>query len=77
MSWFPGCATCSAKQTPVTVSVGGTAPVRDLGGVGGGAAGGRPRRFFNAHFFTGGGERAEQVFATLRDLGRADPAVDR
>jgi hypothetical protein len=60
-------------QTPVTLSVGGLRPVRDLRDL----VGRLPERsrpdFFDAHYFTGGGERAEHVFATLRDLAAPTP----
>ena len=56
------------KQTPVTVSVAGMTPVRDLRAlVAALPARARPD-FFDAHHFTGGGELAEKVFATLRDV---------
>ena len=59
------------EQTPVTVSVGGNAPAHDLRAlVAALPADARPD-FFDAHYFTGGGEQAQQVFATLRKL--ADP----
>ena len=60
-------------QTPVTVSVGARAPARDLQAlVAALPAGARPD-FFDAHYFTGGGEGAEQLFATLRDLAAPTP----
>ncbi len=61
------------KQTPVTVSVAGMRPVRDLRAL---VAALPPRTrpdFFDAHHFTGGGELAEQVFSTLRDIAAPTP----
>ena len=61
------------KQTPVTVSVGGMRPVRDLRAlVAALPARARPD-FFDAHTFTGGGELAEQVFSRLRDVAAPTP----
>ena len=61
------------KQTPVTVSVAGMTPVRDLRAlVAALPARARPD-FFDAHHFTGGGELAEQVFSTLRDVAAPTP----
>jgi hypothetical protein len=61
------------KRTPVTVSVGGMTPARDLQRlVAALPAGARPD-FFTAHYFTGGGERAQHVFSTLRDLAAPTP----
>ena len=61
------------KQTPVTVSVAGMRPVRDLRAL---VAALPPRArpdFFDAHHFTGGGELAEQIFSTLRDVAAPTP----
>jgi hypothetical protein len=55
-------------QTPVTLSVGGVNPVQDLRALVRGLPGRARPDFFAAHYFTGGGERARQVFATLQDL---------
>jgi hypothetical protein len=59
--------------TPVTLSVGGMRPVRDLRVL----AAALPERarpdFFDAHYFTGGGERALSVFAELRDIAAPTP----
>ena len=64
------------KQTPVTVSVAGMRPVRDLRAlVAALPARARPD-FFDAHTFTGGGELAEQVFSGSASRC-ADTAVDR
>jgi hypothetical protein len=61
------------EQTPVTVSVGGNRPVRDLRAlVSALPAGARPD-FFDAHYFTGGGEQAQQVFSTLRKIAAPTP----
>jgi hypothetical protein len=61
------------KETPVTVSVAGMTPVRDLRAlVAALPARARPD-FFDAHHFTGGGELAEQVFSTLRDVAAPTP----
>ncbi len=61
------------RQTPVTVSVGGTTPARRLRSlVAALPAAARPD-FLSAHYFTGGGEAAEHVFATLRDLAAPTP----
>ena len=61
------------KETPVTVSVAGMRPVRDLRAL----VAALPVRarpdFFNAHTFTGGGELAEQVFSKLRDVAAPTP----
>lgn len=61
------------KQTPVTVSVAGMTPARDLRML---VAALPPRTrpdFFDAHTFTGGCELAEQVFATLRAIAAPTP----
>lgn len=59
--------------TPVTLSVGGAEPVRDLRAlVAALPARARPD-FFDAHYFTGGGEPAERVFAALRDVAAPTP----
>jgi hypothetical protein len=60
-------------RTPVTVSVGGRRPERDLRALVSGLPTGARPDFFDAHYFTGGGERAQQVFATLRDLAAPTP----
>ena len=61
------------NETPVTVSVGGMRPVRDLRAlVAALPAAARPD-FFDAHHFTGGGELAEQVFSRLRDVAAPTP----
>ena len=57
----------------MTVSVAGMTPVRDLRAlVAALPARARPD-FFDAHHFTGGGELAEQVFSTLRDVAAPTP----
>ena len=60
-------------RTPVTVSVGGMTPVRDLRALVGALPPAARPDFFDAHYFTGGGERAQQVFAKLRDLAAPTP----
>ena len=61
------------EDTPVTVSVAGMTPVRDLRAlVAALPAAARPD-FFDAHYFTGGGERAQQVFSKLRDIAAPTP----
>ena len=60
-------------QTPVTVSVGGMNPVRDLGALVRALPPASRPDFFDAHYFTGGGERAQQVFAALRDVAAPTP----
>jgi hypothetical protein len=61
------------EQTPVTVSVAGMTPARDLRAlVAALPAGARPD-FFDAHHFTGGGELADRVFSTLRDIAAPTP----
>ena len=61
------------RRTPVTLSVGGMAPVRDLRAL----AAALPERsrpdFFNAHYFTGGGETAGRVFSELRAVAGRTP----
>jgi hypothetical protein len=61
------------KQTPVTISVAGMRPVRDLRAL----AAGWPARarpdFFDAHTFTGSGELAEHVFSRLREVAAPTP----
>lgn len=61
------------RRTPVTVSVGGMEPVRDLRALA--AALPPPARpdFFNAHYFTGGGGPAQRVFSDLRATAGATP----
>jgi hypothetical protein len=61
------------RRTPVTLSVGGLRPVRDLRAL----VAALPERarpdFFDAHYFTGGGERAQRVFAELKDVAAPTP----
>jgi hypothetical protein len=60
-------------RTPVTLSVGGTTPADDLRRlVAALPARARPD-FFDAHYFTGGGEQAQRVFTSLRDLATPTP----
>ena len=61
------------EQTPVTVSVGGNAPAHDLRALAAALPAGARPDFFDAHYFTGGGEHAQQVFATLRKLAAPTP----
>lgn len=61
------------KETPVTVSVGGNTPERDLGQlVAALPARARPD-FFDAHYFGGGAESAQEIFAALRALAAPTP----
>jgi hypothetical protein len=60
-------------RTPVTVSVGGREPERDLRALVAALPRAARPDFFDAHYFTGGGERAEHVFARLRDLAAPTP----
>lgn len=62
-----------AGRTPVTVSVGGLNPVRDLQALVAGLPRAARPDFFNAHYFTGGGERAERVFSHLRAAAGETP----
>ena len=61
------------EQTPVTVSVGGNAPVRDLRALVAALPTDARPDFFDAHYFTGGGEQAQQVFSTLRRIAAPTP----
>lgn len=62
-----------AGQTPVTLSVGGMRPVEDLSAlVAALPANARPD-FFDAHYFTGGGEQALRVFSALRAIAAPTP----
>ena len=56
------------EQTPVTVSVGGMEPARDLRTLVAALPINARPDFFDAHYFTGGGEQAQQVFSTLRTI---------
>ncbi len=60
-------------RTPVTVSVGGMTPVRDLRALAAGLPGGARPDFFTAHYFTGSGELAQRVFSTLRAAAAPTP----
>jgi hypothetical protein len=60
-------------RTPVTVSVGGMNPVGDLRALVAALPVAARPDFFDAHYFTGGGERAQRVFATLRDVAAPTP----
>lgn len=53
-------------RTPVTVSVGGMEPLRDLRALAAGLPAAARPDFFDAHYFTGGGESAQRVFSDLR-----------
>jgi hypothetical protein len=61
------------RRTPVTLSVGGLRPLRDLRAL----AAALPARarpdFFDAHYFTGGGELARRTFTALRDVAAPTP----
>ncbi|MGZ8707801.1 MAG: hypothetical protein ACXW0R_10510, partial [Gaiellaceae bacterium] len=61
------------RETPVTVSVGGMNPVRDLRALAEALPSAARPDFFDAHYFTGGGERAQRVFSTLRDVAAPTP----
>ena len=61
------------RRTPVTVSVGGVTPVTELGALAAALPAAARPDFFDAHYFTGGGEQAQRVFATLRDLAAPTP----
>ena len=61
------------RRTPVTVSVGGTTPVRDLRALAAALPVSARPDFFDAHYFTGGGEQAHSVFSTLRDIAAPTP----
>jgi hypothetical protein len=54
------------RQTPVTVSVGGMDPARDLRALAAALPAASRPDFFDAHYFTGSGERAADVFRRLR-----------
>lgn len=61
------------RRTPVTVSVGGMTPVRDLRALAAGLPAAARPDFFDAHYFTGGGELAQRVFAELRAVVAPTP----
>jgi hypothetical protein len=61
------------RRTPVTLSVGGMHPARDLRALVAALPSRSRPDFFDAHYFTGGGERAQRVFATLRDVAAPTP----
>lgn len=60
-------------RTPVTVSVGGMTPVRDLRAIAAALPAAARPDFFDAHYFTGGGERAQRVFSALRKVAVPTP----
>ncbi|MEO5574588.1 MAG: hypothetical protein ABIR67_09005, partial [Gaiellaceae bacterium] len=60
-------------QTPVTVSVAGMTPVRDLRALAAGLPGDARPDFFAAHYFTGSGELAQRVFSALRAAAAPTP----
>ena len=60
-------------QTPVTLSVGGMSPVRDLRTLAAALPGRARPDFFDAHYFTGGGETANRVFSELRAVAGRTP----
>ncbi len=70
MPWLRGLL---RGRTPVTVSVGGMTPVRDLRALAAGLPAAARPDFFNAHYFTGGGELAQRVFAELRAVAAPTP----
>ncbi len=61
------------RETPVTVSVGGMTPVQDLRALAAALPPDARPDFFDAHYFTGGGELAQRVFAELRDVAAPTP----
>ena len=61
------------RRTPVTVSVGGMTPVSDLRALAAALPVSARPDFFDAHYFTGGGEHAHAVFSTLRDVAAPTP----
>jgi hypothetical protein len=61
------------RKTPVTLSVGGLHPVRDLRALLAALPARSRPDFFDAHYFTGGGERAQRVFAALRNAAAPTP----
>lgn len=61
------------EGTPVTVSVGGMTPVRDLRALAAALPPAARPDFFNAHYFTGSGELAQRVFSELRAVARPTP----
>lgn len=60
-------------RTPVTVSVGGMNPERDLRALTAALPPAARPDFFDAHYFMGSGERAQAVFSSLRDLAAPTP----
>lgn len=70
MPWLRGLL---GGRTPVTVSVGGMTPVRDLRALAAGLPAAARPDFFDAHYFTGGGELAQRVFAELRKVAAPTP----
>ncbi|MBA2383900.1 MAG: hypothetical protein H0V68_04455, partial [Actinobacteria bacterium] len=61
------------RQTPVTLSVGAEDPIRDLQTLAARLPTASRPSFFNAHYFTGGGERALDVFRRLRRAAAPTP----
>ena len=62
-----------ARQTPVTISVAAEEPVRDLKTLAAALRGPSRPDFFTAHYFTGGGELALDVFRRLRRAAAPTP----
>jgi hypothetical protein len=60
-------------RTPVTVSVGGLTPLRDVRVLAAELRGSARPDFFNAHFFTGSGEQAQRLFSDLRATAAPTP----
>jgi hypothetical protein len=60
-------------RTPVTLSVGGMDPARDLKALADAMPAASRPDFFDAHYFTGGGERAADMFRRLRGAAAPTP----
>jgi hypothetical protein len=69
----PWLRTLLAGRTPVTLSVAGMTPEQDLRALVAALPGGARPDFYAAHYFTGGGEQAQRVFASLRRIAAPTP----